>query len=79
MARIQASSPYFKLTVTNLSGISNTVLGYRRSAEIGETNAMGMPLKFDPDRFYGICFGGKELTILQYYVFDPILKTVNDF
>ena len=79
MARIQASSPYFKLTVTNLSGISNTVLGYRRSAEIGETNAIGMPLKFDPDRFYGICFGGKELTILQYYVFDPILKTVNDF
>ena len=79
MARIQASSPYFKLTVTNLSGISNTVIGYRRSAEIGETNAIGMPLKFDPDRFYGMCFGGKELTILQYYVFDPILKTVNDF
>ena len=79
IARIQASSPYFRLTVTNLSGISNTVIGYRRSAEIGETNAIGMPLKFDPDRFYGMCFGGKELTILQYYVFDPILKTVNDF
>ena len=77
--RIQESSPYFELTVTNLSGISNTVLGYRRSAKIGETNAMGIPLKFDPDRFYGMCFGGKELTILQYYVFDPILKTVNDF
>ena len=79
MTRLKASSPYFKLTVTDLSGKSNTVIGYRRSAEIGETNAMGIPLKYDPDRFYGMCFGGKELTILQYYVFDPLLKTVKDF
>ncbi len=79
MRRLQATSPYFKLTVVDLSGKSNTVIGYRRNAEIGETNAMGIPIKYDPDRFYGMCFGGKELTILQYYVFDPLLKTVNDF
>jgi hypothetical protein len=79
MHRLQASIPYFKLTVVDLSGKSNTVIGYRRNAEIGETNAMGIPIKYDPDRFYGMCFGGKELTILQYYVFDPLLKTVNDF
>ena len=68
-----------KLTVTDLSDKQNTVIGYKRSAKIGETNAMGLPLQFDPDRLYGICYGGKELTILQYYVFDPLLKTVNDF
>ena len=79
MTRLKASSPYFKLTVTDLSGKANTVIGYRRSAEIGETNAMGIPIKYDPDRFYGMCFGGEELTILQYYVFDPLLKTVKDF
>lgn len=77
--RLSGSSPYFKLTVTDLSDKQNTVIGYKRSAKIGETNAMGLPLQFDPDRLYGICYGGKELTILQYYVFDPLLKTVNDF
>jgi len=77
--RLHASSPYFKLTVTDLSDKTNTVIGYKRNAKIGETNAIGLPIQFDPERFYGICFGGKELTILQYYVFDPILKTANDF
>lgn len=72
-SKLKASTPYFELTVTDLSDEKNTVIGYKRAAKIGETNAMGMPIQFDPDRLYGICFGGNELTILQYYVFDPLL------
>jgi hypothetical protein len=38
------------------------------------------PMIYDPDRFFGIINGQKnELLLLQYHVFDPILKPVEYF
>ena len=39
---------------------------------VGSTNSIGLPLLYDPDRFYGRVFN-REIGILQYFVFDPIL------
>lgn len=76
---LKLNQPYFKLSVTDLSGKTNTVIGHQRMAKIGEVNAIGQPLQFDPDKLYGICFNGEELAILQYFVFGPLLKTASDF
>lgn len=77
--KLKSTTPFFKLTVTDLSGNKNTVLGHKRRAKIGELNAIGQPLQFDPDKLYGVCFNGDELAILQYFVFSPLLKTAQDF
>ena len=40
----------------------------------------GEPMIYDPDRFFGVINGQKnELLLLQYHVFDPILKPVEYF
>jgi hypothetical protein len=40
----------------------------------------GEPMIYDPDRFFGVMNGQKkELLLLQYHVFDPILKPVEYF
>jgi hypothetical protein len=40
----------------------------------------GVPMVYDPDRFFGVMNGQKnELLLLQYHVFDPILKPVEYF
>lgn len=76
---LKATTPYFILKVTDLANKVNTVVGHRRNAKIGETNAIGEPLKYDPDKLYGVCFEGEELAILQYFVFSPLLKTAQEF
>lgn len=69
--------PWFELTVTNLLGKSTTVQGHKISMPAGSTNAIGLPLLYDPDRFYGRVFNG-EIGILQYFVFDPLLVNKTD-
>ena len=76
--KLKKKQPWFKLSVENLLGKTIKVIGYKKEMPIGSTNALGLPLKFDPDRFYGACFN-KDFCILQHYVFDPILTKYEDF
>ena len=39
----------------------------------------GVPFEWDIDRVYGIVNDNTEVVLLQYYVIDPITKTINDF
>ena len=76
--KLKKKQPWFKLSVENLLGKTIKVIGYKKEMPKGSTNALGLPLKFDPDRFYGACFN-KDFCILQHYVFDPILTKYEDF
>ena len=64
--------PWFNLSVTNLLGKTSKVIGYKKSMPKGSKNTIGLPIFFDPDRFYGICLDN-ELAILQHYVFQSII------
>ena len=75
---LKKKQPWFKLSVENLLGKTIEVIGYKKEMPKGSTNALGLPLKFDPDRFYGACFN-EDFCILQHYVFDPILTKYEDF
>lgn len=75
---ITSETPWFVLQVENLLGKSTTIKGYKKKMPPGAKNAAGIPLFFDPDRFYGICFDN-ELSVLQYYVFDPLIVPIDLF
>lgn len=64
--------PWFNLSVTNLLGKTSQIVGYKKPMPKGSTNSIGLPIFFDPDRFYGVCLND-ELAILQHYVFQSII------
>lgn len=72
------NQPWFELTVTNLMGEKNNVKGYKIKMPPGTTNSIGLPMYFDPDRFYAEIFND-ELGVLQYFVFDPLLLNKSNF
>lgn len=72
--RLKNQKPWFTLSVTNLLNKTTTIKGYKKHLPAGSTNSIGLPIFYDPDRFYGVCFDN-ELSSLQYYVFEPILTT----
>ncbi|MBI35113.1 MAG: hypothetical protein CMP67_07095 [Flavobacteriales bacterium] len=77
LKKIKKQDVWFTLSVTNFLGKTISVEGYKKKMPPGSKNSIGMPLTFDPDRFYGFCFEN-ELAILQHYVFEPLLITKSD-
>ena len=75
--KIRSQTVWFSLSVTDFSGKTSRIIGYQKKMASGSTNAIGLPLYFDPDRFYGICFEN-ELTTLQHFVFEPLLIKKSD-
>ena len=51
---------------------------YRQNVNI-VVDEQGIPYDWDVDRLYGIVNNDTEVVFLQYYVLDPITKTINDF
>lgn len=43
------------------------------------TDAKGMPLKYDAEHYYAALNEGKDLAIVQYYVFGKLLRSYKDF
>lgn len=74
---IQASTPYFVLTIKDNSGKSNTVKTFLRPGN-GLIDDDGKPYEFDPDRLYAVLNDG-DFVIIQYYVFDPLFRTYKEF
>lgn len=72
--------PMAVISVTDISGKTNRILTYKKLAEPGSIDEFtGKELKFDRDRFYGIVNEGKDFVLLQYFVFDAILRTTDYF
>lgn len=70
--RLKNQKPWFTLSVKNLLDKTTIIKGYKKDLPVGSTNSIGVPIFYDPDRFYGICFNN-ELGSLQHYVFEPLL------
>lgn len=66
------STPFFVLSVTNISGQTKTIRGFKKANTKNHTE-QGVLAPYDVDRFYGEIEPGK-LAILQYYQFDKVLK-----
>lgn len=76
---ILKSRPMLILTVTGVDGQKKGFRLYRRPNYGKLLDDNGKVFEFDTDRMYGYLENEKELVIAQYYVFDPVMKELNQF
>jgi hypothetical protein len=76
---ILATTPYCLISLTDTSHITNTIKTFRKGAAPGELNELGKPAPFDLDRLYALVNDGKDFTLIQYFVFDKILRPKSFF
>jgi len=77
---LTSQPPMAIISVTDISGKENKILTYKKLADPGSIDEFtGKELKFDRDRFYGLINQGNDFVLLQYFVFDAILRTSEYF
>lgn len=74
---ITSVAPTFVITLTTLSGEKKVLKAWRRKAPAGETDIEGNPVEWDRDRMYARIEGTNELVVIQYFVFDAILRPLS--
>lgn len=72
------SAPFCKISVTNVDDFTNSINIYRKPPE-KELDEFGNKLNYDYNRAYAIFNQNNELIIIQYYIFDPLLKEIDYF
>ncbi|MBU8893936.1 MAG: DUF4340 domain-containing protein [Bacteroidales bacterium] len=72
------SRPYSVLSVEDINGSINELKIYRRPSE-KEFDEFGEKIKYDFNRAYASFNENNELLIIQYYIFDPLLKEIDYF
>lgn len=72
------SEPYCRITVTDMENYENSVTIFRKPPE-QEYDEFGNKVNYDYNRAYAIFNQNNELIIIQYYIFDPLLKEIDYF
>ncbi len=72
------TDPRYVIRVTDKSGEQKFVEAYPMAASKGATDLEGDKLTYDLDRMYG-WVNGKDLAIIQLYVFDRLFKPIGEF
>lgn len=70
--------PFVIISVEDIYGTKNSLKIYRKPPN-QELDEFGQKAKFDYDRAYGVLNDADELILLQYYIFDPLLKEIDYF
>jgi hypothetical protein len=70
---ILASVPFAVITVTDTSGQDKTIRVFFKEGS-GDTDLAGNPLPYDIDRLYAEVNDGRDFVLIQYYVFDRVLR-----
>ncbi len=71
---VKSSKPINIITVTDKAGKATTVKFYTRAPKTkGETDVYGKEIMFDLERMDALINNGKDLVILQYYVFGKVM------
>ena len=76
---ILAMTPYCIISLTDISRSTQSIKIYRKGAFPGEVDDFGTPAPYDLDRLYALVNDGKDFTLIQYFVFDKILRPKSFF
>ena len=76
---ILAMTPYCIISLTDISRSTQSIKIYRKGAFPGEMDDLGTPAPYDLDRLYALVNDGKDFTLIQYFVFDKILRPKSFF
>lgn len=68
------SPPFLIITLTDTGGKDILVKTFHKANLGGQTDYEGKPLPYDPDRLYALVNDGQDFTLIQYFVFDKVLR-----
>jgi hypothetical protein len=72
---IIATTPFCIISLTDTSHQTQSITVYRKGAAPDDLDEHGKHYPYDLDRLYALVNGGKDFTVIQYFVFDKILRT----
>ncbi len=78
------TSPYHIVTVTDINGKSTTIKTFHKrpmyqTPDMNFTMNISYDPSYDPERLYALINEDKDFVLIQFYVFDRILRTINFF
>lgn len=76
---VLATTPYHILTISDISGNASIIKTFHKKPNEGEVELDGTPTLYDKDRLYAWFNEGKDFALIQFYVFDNILKSLSYF
>jgi len=76
---ILRSKPFYQITLVDKQGKTVNVKTYHKSNPNGGVDDAGNAVYYDPDRMYASINDGKDFALIQFFVFDNILKPVEYF
>ncbi|NTW32842.1 MAG: DUF4340 domain-containing protein [Bacteroidetes bacterium] len=76
---ILASSPFNIITLTEMSGKTNILKTYHKKGYPDETGLDDIVGIYDKDRLFASINDGKDFVIIQFFVFDNILRPLSYF
>jgi hypothetical protein len=79
---LKSVQPVSVLTVVDTKGTKTIVPMYLKpvtASSLAQIDSAGNPLTYDTDRLYAFINHGKELVTIQYFVFNKIFASLNDF
>jgi hypothetical protein len=75
-----ASTPYHIITLTDVAGNTTVVKTFHKHYAADQPDDIsGKPSLFDQDRLYALINDGKDFALIQFYVFDRILRPLPYF
>ena len=76
---ILASTPYCIITLTDTENKSSSITTFRKDVPLGTLDDFGNPAPYDLDRLYALANNGRDFVLIQYFVFDKILRPKSFF
>lgn len=76
---VLSTTPRCIYTVTDKAGNSKTIKTYLRPNVNKNLNDNGELYQFDIDKLYGYLPETKDFVLIQFYVFDPLTKKLDEF
>jgi hypothetical protein len=76
---ILTSQPFAIITVTDTSGVSKTIKTFHKKNLDGSADLNGNPIPYDLDRAYALVNEGKDFVLIQFFVFDKVLRPAKFF
>jgi hypothetical protein len=74
------SPPFHIITITDLSGNKFMIKTYHIKANEGEVDvATNEPIFYNRDRMYALINNGKDLVLIQFFVFDRLIQPLPHF
>lgn len=76
---ITSTKPFYQISLTDRTGTTQTITTFKRKPTPDQIDIYGVPVTYDHDRMYALVNNNKDLVLVQFFVFDRILRPLPAF